>query len=371
MPLHSKPVVGSISSSPYRVGWLNDSALAQWEGVVGSHPHGSLFHGREWRQTLESSFGHMTGRVVGIWDEASGEIVGGMAVYDVRSKLLGNRLVSVPYASCVDPMTESPEQLGMALRFLVRECGGGEWDSIEVRMREAPRVQLPDGVVCLQSAKHHYLDLRVGLDAVFRGFSRTAVRQPIKKAEKAGIVSRVGDSKADLDAFYRQYWATRKHLGLPAMPRRFFDSLWRCVAPERRFLFLAEQGNAVLGSVLALRLNQTMLIEWMGDDREQRNWGTIQSLYWSAVQHAARLGCSHFSFGQTHSANSNLLEFKRRWGALEEEAAYLLWTRESGPLDVEINPRNSRFRQLAQSVLKRSPRWVYQRLSELCCRHMG
>src|ERR1043165_8425904 len=68
-----------------------------------------------WKFVLEDTLPHIRGKFLVLSDAATGEIQAGLPVYAVKSWLLGNRTVSVPFASFCDPLISRPEDLSILL----------------------------------------------------------------------------------------------------------------------------------------------------------------------------------------------------------------------------------------------------------------
>ena len=95
--------------------WLDDSDRVRWDAFVDAHPLGGLAQTSAWQRLLEGSFSHIHGRICAMVDDESQAIVAGIPVYTVRSWLLGNRVVSVPFATLSDPLVSDADQLDALL----------------------------------------------------------------------------------------------------------------------------------------------------------------------------------------------------------------------------------------------------------------
>ena len=107
-----------------RIEQLSTTELPEWDAFVQRHPWGVIAHLSGWKRAVEQTFQHIRGEVVVVRE--GGRIVAGIPFYDVRSFLLGNRTVSVPFATLCDPLVSSPEQLETLISFLksrsVKSC---------------------------------------------------------------------------------------------------------------------------------------------------------------------------------------------------------------------------------------------------------
>src|SRR6476661_1370625 len=90
--------------------WLEPSDEPRWDAFVVRHRNGLIYHRGCWRRVLEEAFPHIRGRFLALVDRGTDEIVAGMPVYTVRSWLLGNRVVSLPFATFCDPLIDDEAQ---------------------------------------------------------------------------------------------------------------------------------------------------------------------------------------------------------------------------------------------------------------------
>jgi hypothetical protein len=96
------------SSNVYESGprLINPLEEPRWDAFVANHPYGWVCHLSRWGSLIERCFKHIRAHFLADFDER-GEIVGGLPIYEVRSHLTGNRLVSIPYATLCDPLVDS------------------------------------------------------------------------------------------------------------------------------------------------------------------------------------------------------------------------------------------------------------------------
>lgn len=92
--------------------WLSPDEQGEWDAFVSAHPLGLVYHLSAWQRVLESAFGHIRGRVLVLRD-ADGQIRAGLPIYQVKSWLLKNRTVSVPFATMCDPLVSTREEFDL------------------------------------------------------------------------------------------------------------------------------------------------------------------------------------------------------------------------------------------------------------------
>jgi CelD/BcsL family acetyltransferase involved in cellulose biosynthesis len=177
------------------------------------------------------------------------------------------------------------------------------------------------GVHLVTRAVHHLLSLGDSRQ-VFNALSGSA-RGAIRKAEREGVEARISRSPADLGPFYKLHTQTRRRLGLPVQPRRFFDALWKhVVVPGLGFVVLAYRSGEPIAAGLYLAWNKNLIYKFGASD--QRFWGLRPNnlVMWTAIEWACRQGYRQLDFGRTELDNHGLRDFKRRWGSTELPLIY-------------------------------------------------
>ncbi|MEW6157027.1 MAG: GNAT family N-acetyltransferase [Verrucomicrobiota bacterium] len=347
--------------------WLDPHEHARWDEFAAKHPCGLIFHQSSWKRALENSFPQMRGRYLVLSDE-EGAIHAGLAVYRVRSWLLGNRLVSIPFATLADPLTNSGSDLQQSTSLLVQQCGLLGASRIELRCFRNLLSETSGEWRRDLSFKQHFirLDLQPAA-ALYQKFSRTAIRRMVSRAEQSGIVPVQGENEEHLQRFYEVFVQCRRVLALPPIPYAFFRELWRCLPRDRIFLSLAVKEGKVLGAVLGLVYKEVFSLEYSGELPEARCSGAGQLLYWNAIQHAYARGCAIFHFGRTHRTNAGLLQYKRHWATTESDLPVYRWPARSA----QSSSSAQAVYKMTQLLCRAAPDWIYPYIGHCCYRHLG
>ena len=90
----------------------------RWDKFVENHPFGWICHLSGWKQVLEKSFKHMKGYYFALLDN-SGNIQAALPIFEVKSWLTGNRLVSIPFATLCDPLISKSEEMAILLEAVL------------------------------------------------------------------------------------------------------------------------------------------------------------------------------------------------------------------------------------------------------------
>jgi CelD/BcsL family acetyltransferase involved in cellulose biosynthesis len=162
------------------------------------------------------------------------------------------------------------------------------------------------------------------VDAAAR-FKKKQVTQRIGKAEKDGVLSirRAGSPEDLTRVYYGLHAGTRKRLGVPVQPRRFFELIWeRLIEPGHGSVYLAyADGEAVAGGVFLVG-GGTVVYKFGASERSWQKVAPNNLLLWHAIRDACEEGHTAFDFGRTDPWNEGLRHFKLGWGTIEEELRY-------------------------------------------------
>jgi lipid II:glycine glycyltransferase (peptidoglycan interpeptide bridge formation enzyme) len=126
---------------------------------------------------------------------------------------------------------------------------------------------------------------------------------------------KAGQSKDDMAEFYELYRRTRKRLGLPAHPYRFFTSLWDKFSPRgQMMLWLAEHQEQVIAGHIFFRFNGRVSVDFLGWDKRFYRTSPNHFLFWEQIKGAQNDRFKVYDFGRTSPDNAGLMAFKGRWG---------------------------------------------------------
>lgn len=357
-----------------RAEWVDDGGYGEWDEFASSHPAGRIYHLSGWKRVLESSFPHIRFSVAVLRDPVSRRIVAGIPVCHVRSWLLGDRLVSVPFAPVSDPLVRNAADIDALMPLVVergREVGAKRaevristlWETLKAANSFSSFIQCGNYV-------HHYVDVNRPLEAVWQAVDRKSIRYMVNKARKAGLEVVTTRSEKELSTIYGLICHSRRRLGLPPIPWRFFQAMRNELEPAGKMIgiLIVNKGAAASG-LICLRSGPFFSLEYCGDDEASRSTGSPQLSYWAAIEMANRLGCHEASLGRSSTHSDGLVRYKERWGCRGEQLHVLMhaFGKPIGHGDRESSLSYKMVRALSHTL----PDWFYHRLGDFCYRHMG
>jgi CelD/BcsL family acetyltransferase involved in cellulose biosynthesis len=329
-----------------------------WLEFVRHHPDALPFHDPSWSQVLSDSYGYRP-FVLAIAG-GSGRIEAGMPVVEIRSALRDLRWVSLPFTDRCPPLAVD-EVTAARLAVLANQAR----DRASVtRLEVHANLSRSDGHR-RQRGVLHLLSLSRDPELTFQRFSRSQVRRNIRKAERAGLALRRADKREDLtESFYRLHLRTRRRLGVPVQPRRFFDFLWRrVIARGGGFVLLASSAGLPVAGAVFLTAARTIVYKFGAS--EPSSWALRPNnlIFWDAIRWSCENGFATFDFGRSDFDDQGLRNFKNAWGAVEEPLVYTTLGRE--PRRVGTPSGTS----LLAPVIRKGPLWLCRAIGEAAYRY--
>jgi len=295
--------------------------------------------------------------------DATGNIVGGMPVAEVDGPVAGKRWVSFPFSDhCVILCDE--ERYKIILKdYLTRGLASNEFGSMEIR-GDCPGAQARSAPYLL-----HQLKLRDDPGKIFIDFKKTQTQQCIRKAERSRIDVRIIQTQKAMEAFYRLMIMTRRSLGVPVQPKRFFMSLWSLVISRGHgSIFLAHLDGRPVAGAIFLTFKNTIVYKYSASDPTYRKLRPNNLVLWKAIEWGCANGYDRLDLGRTDRSHAGLRNFKLGYGASESEICYSYIYGSHGRVSPVRRYGNARW---SKYLIRKSPAFVCRVIGELFYRNMG
>jgi CelD/BcsL family acetyltransferase involved in cellulose biosynthesis len=326
-----------------------------WRVFCSTHPDALAFHRPGWAELLAECYRYRAFALATL--DTRGEIAGGLPIIEVRT-LMGRKWISLPFTDSCPPLLAPGVGADRFAEQLQSEQSTARIRSFQIRTDVSTPGALRHG-----DAVTHALALRPDPDQLVAGFRQSQVRRNIRRAEREGVVVRRGESPADLvDTYYALHVQTRRRLGSPAQPRRFFMGLWRhLLEPGHGRLLLAYTGSRPIAGAVFLTGRGTVTYKYGASDADFWSLRPNHLLFWQAICWACEAGFHTLDFGRSDTSDHGLRNFKSAWGADEAPLVY-----------TTLSDRNlgDRFATAATSrLLRRLPPWVCRVAGEVFYRY--
>lgn len=330
---------------------------ARWLEFVARSEGATAFHHPAWAALLGDCYHYPAFALV--LQNDLGRIVAGLPVLDVSNRLTGRRWVSLPYTDLCPPLVETGGSIKELVAALDEERRRRGISVCEVRAElGGPEAERRSEAVI------HTLPLAPASEQMERGF-KPSVRQHIKKGKRAGVTVRRAEAVEDVvDAFYALHVRTRRRLGVPVQPRRYFRRLWqRFLEPGLGFCLLAESERRPVAGAVFLAWKRTVVYKYSASDRRYLSLRPNYALLWEAIRWGGANGYAELDLGRTDLDQSGLRHFKSSWGAREDPLVYSVLGETGGS---GLSARGAR---LLGPLIKRSPPIVCRAIGEALYRY--
>ncbi len=338
-----------------------------WHALIEERAKNSFYYDQRWLDILTRFYGYRITRLT--TTDADGCITGFLPLCSVNSPLTGRRLVSLPFSdqcpllavdeASANELIEQAVQLARQRKVKYLELRAGVHEQL---------TQRPD-----LTESNLYVNWSIPLserseDAWSR--LRKPVQQQIKKSQKNGVQIRVAQRREDMSLYYNLHLRTRgKKHGMPVQSQNYFFALWDTFAASGTLrLLLAEYEGMTIAGIILFASGTTLHYAYGASDENHLKLAPNNLLFWDAITWGSEHGYKVFDLGRTARDNTGLMEFKRRWGAVQEPLPYYYYPRTAGLASTSENSR--KFRVLT-TVWKKLPLSVTAPLGGLLYKHMG
>jgi hypothetical protein len=290
-------------------------------------------------------------------------LTNGIVFCQVKSRLTGNRMVSLPFSDHCEPLFNRADELDAVLMGLKQRVSEGEWKYIEIR----PLSYEPSGRAGLSQTVSYYfhaVDLRPRPEQLFRSFHKDCVQRKIRRAERERLQYEEGTSEALLEKFYRLLIMTRRRHRLPPQPLSWFRGLVAGFGDDIKIRVASKNGIA-LASILTLNHKKSVVYKYGCSDVAHNNLGGTAYLFWRTIQEAKEQGFETLELGRSDTGNAGLVAFKERWGAAERRISYWTYPRTHSPA---VTGWTMKFAQRLVPVI---PDLALEAVGKLFYRHIG
>ncbi|HEV7986955.1 MAG TPA: GNAT family N-acetyltransferase [Candidatus Binataceae bacterium] len=289
-------------------------ALDQWKQLGEATGNATLFHSPAWAQVLRRAYGF---RVFAATLEREGKVLAGCLLSHTKNPF-ARHVVGLPFSDSCPPLGIDEDATAALMRGLAAEprLGG----KLEIRGIKAPA---PWQTV--DSFEQWSLDLTPPFAEVQRAADRNFRRQVKRAASEAFRIDN-GDSAAMLRRFYAIQLETRRRLGVPPQPLRFFSLVREVFAQTHGLeIWLASSAGRDQAAVVVLRDGPTLYAKWSARAVESAA-GASHLLFFSILEHHAGKAAS-LDLGRTDVRNTGLARFKAEMGAVAMPLPYSYFPR--------------------------------------------
>lgn len=325
-----------------------------WQKFTAKHATSPMQHA-SWLLALTRAY-RLEARVVALTD-SNDAILAGLPV--VHGNLpWQRRWTSLPFTDTLEPPAVNSARRDELLAAVVTDA---ETRPILIRTR----VALP-GWSARQVGTVQVIDLSDGVEGVLSG-ADAHHRRSVKRAQRreVGLTARPITAKAEfLGASLRLIARSRRRLGAPTQPRRYWSQVWELHERGEAMTIGVYLGNELAANGVFLVGRDHAVYKYGASELATRQLRTNYLMFVSAFEHIAARGVRSMDFGITDLQNTSLRMFKARWGGEEQPAFY-------SATDARLLPDSLQPGPLLTSAVKSTPVFVGQAIGKLAYRFVA
>lgn len=347
--------------SPLRIARLaaqDKVASARWDAFVLAHPQATFFHRSGWLRVIERVFGH---RGFYLYTERDGVIEGVLPLAEVKSRLFGHAVTSLPFA-VYGGVAALNDDAAAALEAEAEKIARGQGaEHLEYRyLGETRHADWPRQDLYVTFRKAILPDEEANMLAIPRK-QRAMVRKGIANGLKAEV-------DANADRFFDLYADNVLRHGTPAMPKKYFQALLDEFGADAEVLTVTGADGRPLSSVLSFYFRDEVLPYYAGDDEAARGLAANDFKYWELMRRACGRGLKVFDYGRSKQGTGPYA-FKKNWGFEPQPLSYeyRLFKRDAIP---QNNPNNPKY-QLMIKAWRKLPIGVANWLGPFIVKNLG
>ncbi len=301
----------------------NDTIQSQaWNDYVTANPAACIHHRTEWRNIHRQSHGHSSVYLYAC--NRQQKIIGILPLIQLKSRLFGNQLVSMPFFQRGGAVADNP-QIEQKLMQAATEYGQKlHVDHIEFRDDIAREDAIPPLPVETHKV-NMILPLPETEQLLWKNFS-TKLRSQIRRAQRESTQVLIG-RKDLLDEFYRVYSQNMRDLGSPVQGKPFIANIL-ATFPDNSWLIVIRYQQRPVATSLLLGSDYTLEIPLASTLRAVNPLSINMLLYREVLKFAISRKFKQFDFGRS-TKNGNTYRFKQQWGAQPKQLYWHYWLGQS------------------------------------------
>jgi len=323
----------------------------RWIEFVNSHPESDIFNHPAWLKVFAEGYKYKVFAVVKT--DSDENITAGIPFCEMSSFTGSRYWISLPFSDHCKPLYRNEEDLTQVTDFAIRQSGINNIQQVRLFSFSGN-----NSIGVTDNGINHRLSLDSSEDVILRRMERTK-RQGITRALKAGLKAEFISDQNSIERFYRLHLQTRKRIGIPVQPKKFFKLIYKNIFVNNLgFIIMITKNGRDIAAGMFFIFNGKVIYKFNASDTEYLNDRPNNLLIWTAVKYGISENYEYLDFGKTSSGNKGLREFKLGWGTQESRLFC------SSYPSLHEN-KNDRLRiKIMSSVIKVSPALICQLMGE-------
>ncbi len=340
----------------------------RWDSYVMSHQHSNLYHHSSWKNLIERTYGYQPYYFV--YEDEVNAIKGLFPLFLIKTKITGNRFVSLPLSDYSDILSNNKKINQDLLTTVLEKIQEKNMTDLIIKAKKVTDCFDSNRFDVDNQNRNHVLELSQPPEKLFTKFHKNNVQRNIKKAQQSGMLIQSGNSERDMRIFYDLYVSTRKKHGLLPQPFKFFKNIWEIFEPKNMLeVLIAFENNRAIAGILSISFKDTKYYLYGGSNYNFLQKKPNHLLLWTAIKNAYLQNLRYFDFGRTSVTNTGLLEFKRRWATIEQDTPYFFLKNNS--FTPRIDNKKLIKSEIISNLISKMPTSVLKIIGSIVYKHFG
>jgi FemAB-related protein (PEP-CTERM system-associated) len=319
---------------------LTDADGGAWDDFVRGSPEALPHHLLGWRDVIGRTYGYRPRYLVA---KEAGDVVGVMPLFEVRSRIEGYHLSTLPGGLCA-----SSDEAGLALVRRAAELVRST-NARFLAIRDSRRKWAGD-LVSYHSQCSVMVDVSGGLAAV-RKRMPSSVRQHLAKGSKSGVELSCGSPA--IESFYEVLSAFLRSRGTPVFPKRFLTGQADVFRADTNFVNAFHERRQI-GGALDFVLGGNVFSILLFSLDEYHKVRTNHVLYWDLFELAVKQGLRRIDLGRS-TIGSGTYNFKMSWRGIPVPIYQQFWLNRTRSMPYVADDAKSGNGRLFTRVWRRIP----------------
>jgi len=331
---------------------LNEENMKLWETFIDNEKNSRFQHLLKFKKVIEKTYKNCKGEYY--FSKNNGKIKAIFPFVSVKSKLLGDRMISLPFLDNGGFLGEYGKK---GIKELFKNL-----ENIEIRLNSSMKNFSKDkkilnslGLRADTSRQQFIVKLTSEKDLWKRFHKHT--RNDIRKAEKSGLKLKSVVLDEELKKFYKLYFENMKFFGTPQHSYKFFKNLFE-IMKENVVGFNCYYKDSLAGSIIMFYEKKYGYISFNVSNPKYREYRPNDILYWEMIKLAIKKGIKYIDLGQIEkdsldSRAIGLYKFKRKWMGDPHDRVYFSFEKKEKGKKNRLKKFRKIWKKVPSSILKK------------------
>lgn len=296
---------------------LNEEKNKLWNDFVNKNKDSRFYHSLKFKETIEETYKNCKSEYYLLINNNVKAI---FPFFIIKSKLIGNRLISLPFVDNGGFLGEYKKE---DIKKLIKELKKiNDLKYIEIRLNSFMKNFENDKKILLklgfneEKSKQQFILTLTSEGDVWKRFHKHT-RNDIRKAQKSGLKLKKLSSGKELKRFHKLYVKNMKFFGTPQHSYRFFKNFFD-IMNENIFGFNCYFKEKIIGSIIIFYEGKRGYISHNISDVKYREYRPNDILYWELIKWAMKKKIKYIDMGQIDKESLDskaigLYKFKKKW----------------------------------------------------------